>query len=117
MQEIDYGDGRPVKELNYSDPDYKASLRDWESFIEEQAGDIAMRKIFNVKLNAEQQAEVDAWKEDNPNEFDPDLDSDTQIWFEEIAIASDGDFMAMMEFIRERSEPTEESVQAAVDGF
>lgn len=116
-QDVDYGDGRLVREFNYSHPDYKKSLLDWEHFIEEESGDIAIKRVLSGQLTPEQQEEVDDWKEKHPGEFDPRFDSDKNIWFDEFAIVSDGDFIALTEFVRSRSEPTEEAIAAAADGF
>lgn len=116
LQVIDLGDGQKVREYNYAHPDYTTGVKAWNDFVMNEAGDIAYERATTFTLTAEQQAETDAWKEANPNEWDG-KDSDKDLWLEEIAITTDADFQALLEFIQTAGQPAEEVVRAVADGF
>lgn len=110
---VDYGDGRKVKEFNYADPDYAVKLRGWARYIEQVSQQEALKRAYEAKLNAEQLAEVQAWKAENPDLYDEE-DSDTALWIEEIAITSEADMNALIDAM---GGPNEEVVEAHQDSF
>lgn len=114
QETVDYG-GTKRREFNYLHPDYKESLAVWEEFVNGQAMQLALSRLFDIKLSAEQQAEVEAWKEANPGLWDED-DDDKSLWIEEIALGSDDDMQALIDFIQ-GLDPTQEGIEAAAEGF
>lgn len=114
LQTIDMGNGRKVQEHNYSHPDYKTALVDYEHFIETESAEIALSQIYKVQLTPEQQAEVEQWKEENPTLWNVDLDGDTAIWIENIGLETDKDLEALMEYIGGASL---ERIEAVQDSF
>ncbi len=111
---VDFG-GKKRMEFNYLHPDYKESLSVWTGFIEGQAMDLALVRMFDIKLSKEQVAEVRTWKKENPDKWD-DGDDDRSLWIEEIALQDDDDMNALIDFIQ-GLDPTQEGVEAAADGF
>lgn len=114
VQKIDYGDGNVIEDVNYSHPDYKQALAHHKMRIDSMVGELLMKRLFAIRLNEEQARVVAAWKDENPDLWDED-DSDVNLYLEEIAIADDGDFTAMMEFIN--ADPGLEAIETMVDGF
>lgn len=114
-QMVDYGDGRKVWEHNYAHPDYEATLKTWENFIQTEAGLLALQRVTDITLAEEQQAEVDAWKAENPALWD-ETDRDVDLWFEEIAIVHEDDYTSLVLFVR-HGEPAAEVVEPLLDGF
>lgn len=115
VQWVDYG-GHKEREYNYAHPDYREGVNAWNEFIMNEAGEIAYRRATEFTLTAEQQTEVDTWKEANPGGYDGG-DSDKDLWLEEIAIATDTDFQALLEFIQTAGQPAEEVVKSIQDSF
>lgn len=97
LQSVDMG-GRVVQEYNYSHPDYKMHLLDYERFIEAESAEVAIAGLYNIRLNKEQQAEIDSWKAAHPDDWD-EMDNDPALWIENIGIESEADFMALLEYV------------------
>lgn len=115
-QIVDYGGGKTKKEYNYAHPDYEKAMTAWTAFVEAKSGEWAISRATKIKLNAEQQKEVDEWKKENDDLWD-EYDTDASIWLEEIGIEEEADFEAMLEFIVNAGEPTKEVVESNQDGF
>ena len=115
MQEVDFGNGHTEKERNYSHPEYKLMVKDWEVFLEDQAANIAIERVFDFKLTKIQRTAIKEWKTGHPDWWD-EKDKDKDIWVENIALSTDQDLIALMEFLR-GDEPTEEGISAQADGF
>lgn len=113
-QLVDYGDGHKVWETNYTHPEYKAAQAEYKLFIDEKATELLLQRVFNFQLTAEHKDMVEAWKLDNEDLWDS-LDSDRNLFIEEICITSDADMMALMEFVN--SDPSVEAIETAVAGF
>lgn len=113
MQKVDYGDGRPRFEPNYAHPDYRIQLQEWQRFLELKTQDQALARLYRMKLTDAQKAEVDEWKAQHPDQFDEN-DSDTALWFEEIAILTENDFQQIIDVL---SGVKEEEVDAIQDSF
>ena len=114
IQEVDYGDGKKVKELNYLHPDYDLAVRAWNAYLEHQSMELGLSRIFAIKLNKEQLKAVQKWKKANPGLWE-EGDDDTSLWFEEIAITTDDDLKSLVSFMTDGDpdpggvEDTEES--------
>lgn len=112
LQSVDMG-GRIVHEYNYSHPDYKINLLDYEKFIETESAEVAISALYNIKLNKEQQAEIDAWKESHQDMWD-EMDTDPALWIENIGIESENDFTALLEYV---GGAAPERIEALADAF
>lgn len=113
LNKVDYGDGKPTFERNYADPEYHLRVRQWEAFVAAEAQRLAISRVYRMKLTAEQQAEVDALRAAFPDEYD-ETDSDTALWFEDIALQTSDDLMAL---VRALGGPDEEVIEAVEDSF
>lgn len=111
LQEVDFG-GRKEREYNYSHPDYKLTLLDYERFIETESAEIAIAGLYNIQLNQDQKAEIDAWKEENPESWDG-MDTDAALWLENVGIESEADFMALLEYVGGAAPERIEALQSA----
>lgn len=117
MVKVNYRDGRgDIFEANYADPDYATNMKLWQAHVIQMATDEAFRRAANFKLTEEQQAELDAWKAENPDAFD-EQDSDAELWLEEIALSSEDDFMVWANFIQSSGDPQQEVVESTAEGF
>lgn len=114
LNAVDYGDGRTRYEHNFADPDWKRAVEQWESFLEAKSQQEALKRVYASKLSEDQKAEVEAWKEEYPAFWD-EHDSDTAIWFENIGIQSDEDFLTLIRALRGNID--EEAVERIQDTF
>ncbi len=115
VQEVDFGNGVMKKELNYLHPDYELSVSKWNQFVDSEAMALALKRIFNIDLTAEQKKDVKAWKKENPDMWD-ESDSDTSLWFEEIACDTDNDLESLVTFAT-GGDPTGEGIDAQTESF
>jgi hypothetical protein len=105
-----------VYEYNYTHPDYKAAMIAYNEFVGEQGYEAAMRRIYTkLHLTTEMLQDVEGWKEENPHEWDEN-DTDQNIWLEEIALSSENDLVALIDFLG-AGDSNQETVNAIQDGF
>lgn len=114
---VDYGNGHKGKEFNYADPGYDSTLEKWQQFIGLEAYNSTLRKILKeFALNEKQQKAVDAWKAENPDDWDGN-DPDKNIWLEQIACSTNEDSKYFTKFVQDGGQPAYEEVTAIQDGF
>lgn len=107
--------GKKTTERNYADPRYQAALEKWEQSIEQKAGLIMLETAVHINLTDADKKDVNELREKYPNL--PLNQNDKMIWLKYIAIKSDDDLTALIGFIRNGAEPTEESVKETAEGF
>ena len=115
LQDVDFGGGVTKKELNYLHPDYAEAVAKWNEFIDVEAMGLALKRIFNISLTADQKKDVKAWKKENVGFYDDD-DSDVSLWIEEIACETDEDLTSLIEFAT-GGDPTQGGIDAQTESF
>lgn len=116
-QLVDFGNGDKRFEYNYAHPDYPKILEEWQLDVELKAVNAIILRSLVKELNDEEKAEVAAVREEMGG-IGITLDrSDKLVWWKYIAISSDGDTQALMEFLGKRAEPKPEVVKAIQDSF
>lgn len=114
VQTVQMGD-KTVVERNYAHPDYAVNMKGWEQFISLEATETALRMVKRFPLNETQQAQLDAWKQENEGLYE-ESDLDSELWLETFAITTTNDFMSLQKFLGAGDVDAEE-VRAIQDGF
>lgn len=115
LNKVDYGDGNIKLEPNASDPAYIETLKAYQQEIEE--------KIRRVMIQRGVECEVDHLavqdlRHQMRQEFDLELDPDDKfVYVAYICVGTAEDYNDLIQLITRRSQPTEDTVQAAVDSF
>lgn len=107
--------GKKLAERNYSSPAYAAAVATWEQGIEATASMLMLETALVIDLSEADKKEVAELRENRPGL--PLNQTDAMIWLKYVAIGSDDDFKSLLQFIRGNSEPTEEEIGKAADGF
>ena len=115
MQQVDYGNGNMKWESNYAHPDYRIQLQEWQKFLGMATQDAALKRLYRMKLSEDQETDITEWKTANPDLYD-ETDTDTAIWFEEIAILTENDFGALIDALGGVSEEVVDAIQDDFQG-
>lgn len=117
IQIIDNGDGDVVYEKNWSHPDYKIELAQWDVDVNLKTMPVIVYRSLVKILSDEEKAEIKELRQDMAD-MDVTLDrNDKIVWFKYIACGSDADFYAYVEFLSGEGEPKPEVVESLQDGF
>jgi len=112
LQDVDYGDGKKVKEPNPAHPDYKAALSDYNA----ETGEEFIHAL--IRLGVE--CEVDEYAVKALREIADDLalpDDDKVLYISRILVASPKDLQTLQDAILGRIQPTEAAIAEKVDSF
>ena len=115
MQKVEIGPGRFQAVANFHDPEYKEQVKEWNQEINQMTMEVALARCVHRHLNGRQQATLDKFLAENPAFVDTGDPFD--IYLENIAFGSDGDIVALAEFIRTDGQPSEEAVEATLESF
>ncbi len=115
LQEVDYGEGRIVKEPNPAAPSYIEELNKYRVDLESR-----LRKLM-IKLGVSCTPDMDAvkefreaWLEATGQELEGD---DKYVYVSYIAIQSESDLNDLLTAILTKSQPTGSEIQASIDNF
>ena len=101
---------------NYADPDYTAAVEMWNGELAVKASDIMLKSAVVVEMTPERKAAVKQFRElmgDTMQLNEPD----SMVWLRYIALANDHDVTDLIAAIRNISQPTEQAVEEAAEGF
>ena len=114
LQEVDYGDGKKVKEPNEAHPDYKAELNEYYT----ELGDLFLSQLIAFGVECEIDAErVRAFRERAAG-YGIELSSDDLVvYVTRVVGLSQNDVRAMQDAILGRIQPTEARTAEAVESF
>lgn len=118
MNEVDYGDGKKVKEPNESDPDYQKQLREHRTLTFQKMQELMVERGVIIELTSEQKAEVKQLRDQFKTIMNKELTgSDKSVFIFNIAIGTDSDLNELIQAITRRSQPTEEAIGEHLDTF
>lgn len=118
MQQVDYGDGKPVFEPNYAHPDYAAAVEDWNALITEKMSRLIIKRGVVHTLTDEEKAEVAELRADMEEDMGLNLGgSDLFVYVSYICIGNRLDVDSLTEAVMSGSQPTRAAVEAAQESF
>jgi len=118
LQQVDYGDGKPVYEPNYASPDYEAAVEDWNTLITEKMSRLIIKRGVVHTLTPEEKAEVEELRMDLEEDLGMNLgENDLFVYVSYICIGGRLDVDNLTEAVMTGSQPTRAAVEAAQDSF
>lgn len=118
VQEVDYGDGRMVKEANAAHPDYLSAMQAYQIDFEDKLRRLYIKRGAVITWSEERRAQVDELRSFWHDEYGIDLPGDdTMVFVSYLCIGSDKDLENLVTAIMQRSQPTEAAVAEAVETF
>lgn len=116
MQDVDYGDGKIVKEPNYAHPDYKIALQEYEETVTDRTNRLVLKRGVHIELTDELKAEVKELRDLYIEETGSDLPYDDKyVYICYVALGSNEDFQELLEAIMSRSGISGPAMEAAQD--
>lgn len=118
-QEIKLADGSSRLEENIAHPDYLDALEEYDTKVNELQTRILLRRGIEVDLSAEDIQAVNKLRQEIVNDFGAELvEKDNVIAYIKYICVGDGDdIQKLINHLTDKSQPTEEAVQVAVDSF
>jgi len=116
QQEVDYGDGKLIKEPNYAHPEYKSALEAYEELVTEKTNNLVIKRGVHVDLTAEAKAAVKELRKEWMDEMGTDLPhNDKYVYICYICLGTNEDFQELLETIMSRSGINGPALEAAQD--
>lgn len=111
LNEVDFGDGKKVKEPNVADPLYLAQKATYEVQMEERLRNLIIQRGVVYTLSAEDKAQVVELREFWKDTYDQVLaKNDTEVFVTCLLIESEEDLTNLFNAVLRRSQPTEAAV-------
>lgn len=118
LQEVDYGDGKPVLEPNPTHPDYEEALESWNSLVTEKMQKLIIKRGVVHTLTEDEKAEVEELRADMEADLGMNLgNSDLFVYVSYICIGGKLDIDTLAEAVMTGSQPTARAIEAAQDSF
>jgi hypothetical protein len=115
LQEVDYGDGKKVQEVNEAHPDYVQALADHNTQIYEQLKKLLVKRGVVCEVDKDAVDELrQFWQDEYGNHLEG---TDLEIYVLYICAGSDADINELMDAITRRSQPTQEAKELAKVSF
>lgn len=115
MQEVIIN-GESYPERNYADPDYIALVSAWDDEIKMKASLQIIESSVHVHMTDERKEAVRKFRKEKQGQL-PLSQPDSMVFLKYIAITSDDDFQSLLLAIRNQTQPSEEGIETAVNGF